>query len=80
MSLTVTVEEVKERFEEIVRDAAERHEEIVVSKNGTQLARVLPTEHLATVKRVPGSARGQVWISDDFDDPLPADILESFYS
>ena len=26
-----------------------------------------------------GTAKGQVWIADDFNDPLPSDILEEFY-
>jgi len=25
-----------------------------------------------------GLAKGQIWISDDFDAPLPADIQEAF--
>ena len=26
-----------------------------------------------------GTAKGQVWIADDFNDPLPADIIDEFY-
>ena len=29
-------------------------------------------------KRVPGALKGQIRISDDFDAPLSADILEEF--
>jgi hypothetical protein len=32
-----------------------------------------------TGKRKPGQARGKIKISDDFNDPLPDDILEEFY-
>jgi prevent-host-death family protein len=80
MSLTVTIEEVKERFEELVQDAAARHQDIVVAKNGASLARVVPTITQMPAKRSPGSARGQVWMSEDFDDPLPDELLDSFYS
>jgi len=33
----------------------------------------------ATGKRKLGQARGKIKISDDFNDPLPDDILEEFY-
>ncbi len=26
-----------------------------------------------------GLAKGLIWIADDFDDPLPDDLLKSFY-
>jgi hypothetical protein len=29
-------------------------------------------------KRIRGSAKGKVWISPDFDKPLPADVLSEF--
>lgn len=29
-------------------------------------------------KRVPGGWKGKVWIAEDFDDPLPDDILDAF--
>jgi hypothetical protein len=28
--------------------------------------------------RQPGGWEGKVWVADDFDEPLPADILEAF--
>lgn len=51
-------------------------EEIVIARNGTPLARLvgMPTRK----KRKLGLARGQIWISDDFDDPLPPDMQEAF--
>jgi hypothetical protein len=29
--------------------------------------------------RVPGGAKGQIWMSEDFDAELPADLLQEFY-
>ncbi len=31
-------------------------------------------------KRIRGSAKGQVWIAPEFDDPLPADVQREFFS
>jgi len=32
-----------------------------------------------SVSRKLGSAKGQVWIADDFNDPLPDHIIDEFY-
>jgi len=32
-----------------------------------------------TDKRQFGSAKGKIWMSDDFDDPLPEELLREFY-
>jgi prevent-host-death family protein len=45
-------------------------EEIIIAKAGKPVARLTPIEPEAE-KRVPGSARGQVEVSPDFDEPLP---------
>jgi len=40
----------------------------------------LPLSHKKpVVSRKLGSAKGQVWISDDFNDPLPDEIVDEFY-
>ncbi|MEM7481691.1 MAG: type II toxin-antitoxin system Phd/YefM family antitoxin [Acidobacteriota bacterium] len=58
-------------------DRAARGEEIIIAKSGVPLAKLSPfrTESLP---RKPGGWEGQVWISDDFDAPLPDDLLAAF--
>lgn len=46
--------------------AAENGDEVVLTKNGEPLARVLPLR----AARKAGSARGLFTVPDDFDDPL----------
>ncbi len=48
----------------------ESDEEVVIEKNGVAVARLSPVE-AAPKARVPGLDRGKIWVSDDFDDPLP---------
>jgi antitoxin (DNA-binding transcriptional repressor) of toxin-antitoxin stability system len=43
------------------------------------VARLVPVEP-RRAPRQPGSAKGQIWIADDFDAPLPDEILGRFYS
>ncbi len=49
-------------------------EEIIITKNGVPKARLVPIPQTKG-KRVPGLGKGKIWIADDFDDPLPDDML-----
>lgn len=59
-------------------DRAAAGEEIVITKSGKPLARLVPLED-TRASRVPGRGRGQWKLSRDFDAPLPDDVVESFY-
>jgi prevent-host-death family protein len=52
-------------------------EDVVISKAGTPLARLIPY-HAQKKPRSPGIWKGKVTMADDFDDPLPPEILNSF--
>ncbi len=59
----------------LVRVAA--GEEIVIAKAGKPIARLVPVE-LPAQDRVAGGDEGKVWIADDFDAPLPEEVLRKF--
>jgi prevent-host-death family protein len=61
-------------------DQAIAGEEIVLAKNGKPVARLTPVEPERKKDRAStfGMLKGKVWISDDFDAPLPDDILRGF--
>ena len=77
MSKLINLYEAKTHLSELVERAA-AGEEIVIAKNGTPRARLVPLP-AAREPRKPGGWEGQVWIADDFDDPLPPEILKGFY-
>jgi prevent-host-death family protein len=52
-------------------------EQIVIAKAGVPLARILPIEP-STESRKPGADRGRLVMSDDFDAPLPDEVLLRF--
>lgn len=52
-------------------------EEVVIAKAGKPVARLVPYEELPA-NRVPGTAKGQLKILPDFDQPLPEEILRRF--
>ena len=46
---------------------------MVIAKASKPIARLVPFE-----PRHPGLMKGKIWISEDFDDPLPAKIMAAF--
>lgn len=52
---------------------AEAGEDVVIARDGKPAVRLTPVRDDAETwtSRVLGSMRGQIWISDDFDDPMP---------
>lgn len=65
--------EAKTKLSSLVEGAA-KCEEIIIAKNCEPMARLVPYESTKG-RRVPGCGKGKIWISDDVDAPLPADIL-----
>jgi prevent-host-death family protein len=72
----VNIHAAKTHLSRLVERAA-AGEEIIIAKNGKPLAKLVPYRE-EKAPRVLGSMRGQIWIADDFDDPLPDDLLAAF--
>jgi len=67
---TVNVYEAKTHLSRLL-ERVERGEKVVIARAGKPVAMLVPYVDPATAPRVPGLWRGKVWMSDDFDDPLP---------
>jgi prevent-host-death family protein len=52
-------------------------EDVIIAKAGVPVARLVPVV-LQAEERPLGTESGRVFIADDFDAPLPADVLDSF--
>jgi len=59
-------------------DQAALGEEIIITKGGKPLARLVPAETLPH-RRWLGSAKGEFTVPDDFNDPLPKEIEDLFW-
>jgi prevent-host-death family protein len=68
--------EAKTKLSQLV-ERAEAGEEIVIARNGTPVARLVPVVSTNALASVHGALRGRVEISADFDE-LPEDIAEAF--
>jgi len=73
---TVNLHAAKTHLSRLVDEAA-KGEEIVIAKAGKPMVRLVP---VAAKRRRTGfgELKGKIWISDDFDAPLPDDVLRAF--
>jgi len=76
MGDSINIGDARARLSELV-DRAAAGEEFIIAKAGIPFARLVPLER-ARAARVPGGWGSGVWIADDFDAPLPPDILAAF--
>jgi prevent-host-death family protein len=76
MKRVFTITEAKAQFSRLLRRVA-AGEEITITKRGVPVARLVPVEAKKGKRRL-GSYEGKLTIPDDFDAPLPDEILDAF--
>jgi prevent-host-death family protein len=76
LTVVVNIHEAKTHLSKLLKRVV-AGEEIVIAKSGQPIARLLPYAS-APAERQPGSAKGKIWMADDFNAPLPDDILDAF--
>ncbi len=72
----VTEQELSSRMQSLLEEV-QRGAEIVISRSGKPLARLLPIEKDKSPIRF-GVLCGKAWVADDFDSPLPEAVLAAF--
>lgn len=72
----VNVHEAKTHLSRLLARVA-AGEEVIISKAGKPIARLVPIR-AKQGKRVPGQDAGDIWIADDFDEPLPPELQSLF--
>lgn len=76
MTVMVNVHEAKAQLSELL-DKVSSGEEIVIARADKPVARLVPVTD-GQAHRVSGKAAEQVGIADDFDAPLPEEVLAEF--
>ena len=76
MTATYEIHEVRSRFATLL-EKVRCGEEIIIANSGKPVARLVPVEP-GVVARMPGSARGRITISANFDAPRPDGLTTSF--
>lgn len=74
---TVNTHEAKTHLSRLLRRVA-AGEEIVIARAGTPVARLVPLEGARRTRELGFVGEG-LRVAEDFDAPLPAEILRTFY-
>ena len=74
----VNIHEAKTQFSRLLTRVA-AGEEIIIAKAGKPVARLVPWEK-KKANRIPGLDKGLLHVPEDFDAPLPDDLIETFES
>ncbi len=72
--MTLNLYEAKTQLSALV-DQVAAGAEIIIAKNGKPMAKLVPIR--AAPKRTPGRLKGKIWMSKDFDAPMP-DVEDAF--
>jgi prevent-host-death family protein len=72
----VNIHEAKTHLSRLLQRVA-AGEEIIIANRGVPVARLVPATRRKAIREL-GTDAGRVWISDDFDAPLPDEILAGF--
>jgi prevent-host-death family protein len=74
--MEVNIHEAKTNFSKLLQRVA-LGEEVIIAKAGVPVAKLVPV-HPEQGKRPLGFLKGEIWMADDFNGPLPPDILAGF--
>ena len=77
MSESINIYEAKAKLSELLK-RAEQGEEIIISRAGEPIAKLVPITPVRERKLKFGKWKGKMWIADDFDGPLPPDLQAAF--
>ena len=75
--MVVNIHEAKTHFSRLLQKVAEG-EEITIARAGVPIAKLIAVAPSAAARPL-GAMQGQIYIADDFDAPLPPDLLALFY-
>jgi prevent-host-death family protein len=78
--MRVSVEDAKNQFSDML-DRIAIGEEVIITDKGEPIAKLVPIPTTTKKRRKFrfGSAKGEITIPDDFNDPLPKEIEDLFY-
>lgn len=76
--MEINIHQAKTHFSRLLQ-RVEAGEEVTIARAGKPIARLVAIPPKTAKKRPMGMDRGKVWIAEDFDAPLPDDLLKAFY-
>ena len=74
---TVNIHEAKTHLSRLLAKVA-RGDEVIIARGGKPVARLVPVQRARRMDQLLGIDKGRLWIAEDFDEPLPEEILAAF--
>ena len=75
--MLVNIHDAKTNFSKLINQVL-KGDDIIIARDGKPLVRLVVYSEMIN-ERHGGQLRGLIEISDDFDAPLPDDLLKQFY-
>lgn len=72
----VNIYDAKAKLSALIAEA-QAGGDVVIARAGQPAVRLVPIEG-GSRRRIPGALKGKIWISPDFDEPVPG--FEEFYT
>jgi prevent-host-death family protein len=76
--MEINIHQAKTHFSRLLQRVA-AGEEVTIARAGVPVARLVAVEPKKPKARPLGFARGEVWVANDFDAPLPDELRAQFY-
>jgi len=76
MTVIVNIQEAQTNLFKLIQRVI-AGEEIIIAQSGKPVARLV-LHSPQPIGRLPGSAKGKIWMAPDFDAPLPDKIIDLF--
>ncbi len=76
MTIKVNIHEAKTNLSKLLA-RVKRGQEVIIARSGNPIAKLVPIEEKVS-QRLPGTAKGMVFLSPDFNEPLPEKVLKDF--
>lgn len=74
----INIHQAKTQLSKLVEEAAQG-EEIIIAKAGKPIAKLVPLEKTERKSRTPGGMKGQIWMAENFDEPMSEEELALWY-
>lgn len=76
MTIKVNIHEAKTNLSKLLA-RVKKGQEIIIARSGKPVAKLVPFEEKIS-QRQPGTAKNKVFLSPDFNEPLPEKIIKDF--
>ena len=74
--VVVNTHEAKTNLSRLL-DEVQEGAEVIIARGNKPLARLVPYREKSPIRR-PGYLKGKIRVADDFDAPLPDEVLDAF--